>query len=147
MGICIPRKAVFILKQGPDFLAEHCLWITSVNTSCPGPLFTKNPGHAEPIILGRCSRHDRDKTILCRCSRHDRNKTIRSWPYLCLSKTASTSLERQLYDNGTTHVFDPLLVCFPRPLVRPLMRSTRLHSRCWRPHLRSCRFATRVKTT
>ena len=66
-------------------------------------------------------------------------------PDLCLSKTASTILVRQLYDALTTEVFDPLLVRFPRPLVRPLIPSTRLHSRCWRPHPRSCRFATRLK--
>ena len=68
-------------------------------------------------------------------------------PDLCLPKTASTILVRQLYDTGTTEVFDPLLVRFPRPLVRPLIRSTRLHSRCWRLHPRSCRFATAIKTT
>ena len=68
-------------------------------------------------------------------------------PDLCLSKTASTTFVRQLYDTGMTEVFDPLLVRFPRPLVRPLIRSTRLHSRCWRPHPRSCRFATMIKTT
>ena len=68
-------------------------------------------------------------------------------PDLCLSKTASTILVRQLYDTGTTEVFDPLLVRFPRPLVRPLIRSTRLRARCWRPHPRSCRFATTIKTT
>ena len=68
-------------------------------------------------------------------------------PDLCLSKTASTILVRQLYDTGTTEVFDPLLVRFPRPLVRPLIRSTRLRARCWRPHPRSRRFATTIKTT
>ena len=68
-------------------------------------------------------------------------------PDLCLSKTACTILVRQLYDTGTTEVFDPLLVRFRRPLVRPLIQSTRLHSRCWRPHPRSCRFATTIKTT
>ena len=68
-------------------------------------------------------------------------------PDLCLSKTASAILVRQLYDTGTTEVFDPLLVRFPRPLVRPLIRSTRLRARCWRPHPRSCRFATTIKTT
>ena len=68
-------------------------------------------------------------------------------PDLCLSKTACTILVRQLCDTGTTEVFDPLLVRFRRPLVRPLIRSTRLHSRCWRPHPRSCRFATTIKTT
>ena len=66
---------------------------------------------------------------------------------LCLSKTASTILVRQLYDTGTTEVFDPLLVRFPRPLVRPLIQSTRLRAQCWRPHPRSCRFATTIKTT
>ena len=66
---------------------------------------------------------------------------------LCLHKTAGTILVRQLYDTGTTEVFDPLLVRLPRPLLRPLIRSTRLHSRCWRPHPRSCRFATTIKTT
>ena len=68
-------------------------------------------------------------------------------PDLCLSKTASTILVRQLYDTGTTEVFDPFLVRFPRPLVRPLIRSTRLCARYWRPHPRSCRFATTIKTT
>ena len=68
-------------------------------------------------------------------------------PDLCLSKTASTILVRQLYDTGTTEVVDPLLVRFPRPLVWPLIQSTRLHSRCWRPHPRSCRFATTIKAT
>ena len=66
-------------------------------------------------------------------------------PDLCLSKTASTILVRQLYDTGTTEVFDPLLVRFPRPLVRPLIRSTRLRARCWRPHPRSCRLLPRLK--
>ena len=56
-------------------------------------------------------------------------------------------LSRELFDTGTTEVFDPLLVRFPRPLVRPLIRSIRLHSRCWRPRPRSCRFATAIKTT
>ena len=51
-------------------------------------------------------------------------------PDLCLSKTASTILARQLYDTGTTEVFGPLWVRFPRPSVRPLIRSTRLYSRC-----------------
>ena len=64
-------------------------------------------------------------------------------PDLCLSKTACLILVRQLYDIGTTEVFDPLFVRFWRPLIR----STRLHSRCWRPHPRSCRFATMIKTT
>ena len=50
-------------------------------------------------------------------------------PDLCLSKTASTILVRQLYDTCTTEVFCPLFVRFPRPSVRPLIRSTRLHSR------------------
>ena len=68
-------------------------------------------------------------------------------PDLCLSKTASSILVQQLYDIGTTEVFDPLLVRFPQPLVRPLIRSTRLRARCWRPHPRSCRFATTIKTT
>ena len=68
-------------------------------------------------------------------------------PDLCLSKTDCTILVRQLYDTGTTEVFDPLLVRFRRPLVRPLIRSTRLHSRCWRPHPRSCRLTTTIKTT
>ena len=68
-------------------------------------------------------------------------------PDLCLSKTACTILVRQLYDTGTTEVFDPLLVRFRRPLVRPLIRSTLRHSRCWRPHPRSSRFATTIKTT
>ena len=68
-------------------------------------------------------------------------------PDLCLSKTASAILVPQLYDTGTTEVFDPLLVRFPRPLVRPLIRSTRLRAWCWRPHPRSCRLATTIKTT
>ena len=68
-------------------------------------------------------------------------------PDFCLSKITSTILVRQLCDTGTTEVVDPLLVRFPRPLVRPLIRSTRLHSRCWRSHPRSCRFATTIKTT
>ena len=68
-------------------------------------------------------------------------------PDLCLSKTVSTILVRQMYDTGTTEVFDPLLVRFPRPLIRPLIRLTRLRSRCWRPHSRPCRFATAIKTT
>ena len=58
-------------------------------------------------------------------------------PDLCLSKTASMILVQQLYDTGTRDVFNPLLVSFPRPLVRPLIRSTRLHSEFWRPHPRS----------
>ena len=62
---------------------------------------------------------------------------------LCLSKTSCTILVQQLCDTGTTEVFEPLsCVRFRRPLVRPLIRSTRLHSWCWRPHIRSCRFAT-----
>ena len=69
-------------------------------------------------------------------------------PDLCLSKTASSILVRQLYDTGTTtEMFELLLVRLPRPLLRQLIRSTRLHSRCWRPHPRSCRFATTIKTT
>ena len=68
-------------------------------------------------------------------------------PDLCLSKTACMILVRQLYNTGTTEVFDPLLVRFRRPLERPLIWSARLHSRCWRPHPRSCRFATTIKTT
>ena len=68
-------------------------------------------------------------------------------PDLCLSKTASTILVRQMYATSTTEVFDPLLVRFPRPSVRPLIRSTRLHSRRWRPHPRPCRCATTITTT
>ena len=49
-------------------------------------------------------------------------------PNLCLCKTASTILVRELYDTGTTEVFDLLLASFPRPLVWPLIWSTRLHS-------------------
>ena len=75
------------------------------------------------------------------------HQIVASTPEFCLSKTASTILVRQLYDTGMAEVFDPLLVRFPRPLVRSLIRSTRLHSRCWRPHPRSCRFATTIKTT
>ena len=67
-------------------------------------------------------------------------------PDLCLPKTASTILVRQLYDTGTTEVFDPLFVRFPRPLVRPLIRSTRLHSRCWRLHRSRYAFGDLQKT-
>ena len=68
-------------------------------------------------------------------------------PDLCLSKTVSTILVRQMYDTGTTEVFNPLLVRFRWSLVQSLIRSTRLHSRCWRPHPRSCRFVPTIKAT
>ena len=42
---------------------------------------------------------------------------VASTPDLCLSKTVSTILIRQLYDTGTTEVFDPLLVRFSTTII------------------------------
>ena len=74
------------------------------------------------------------------------------WPLLWVAKVPLRSRvigfeTTDHHMNQFTHVFDPLIVRFRRPLVRPLIQSTRLHSRCKRPHPRSCRFAIMIKTT
>ena len=147
---------------------DDVLWYPPKTKKCPRYQFVKKrvKNTLEKLLpqASKLSRYDYVKPR-SHCADHslpifpiiaDRPDLSWSWqnhqivaitPDLCLSKTACTILVRQLYDTGTTEVFDPLLVRFRRPLVRPLIRSTRLHSRCWRPHPRSCRFATTIKTT
>ena len=159
-------RLIFII--GISSLVRQCLYIE------PAPMMAKALGSTSIIYRSDAKVSDRylidvDPRAFVKprshCADHslpmfpiiaDRPDLSWSWqnhqivaftPDLCLSKTVCTILVRQLYDTGTTEVFDPLLVRFRRPLVRPLIRSTRLYSRCWRPHSRSCRCATTIKTT
>ena len=134
-----------------------CLHVqTSVLLKFHGPLMCRNRPDVGNIIPIKPRSHCADHSLPMFPIIADRPDLSWSWqnhqivalaPNLCLSKTASRILVRQLYETGTTEVFDPLLVRFPRPLVRPLIRSTRLRTRCWRPHPCSCRFATTIKMT
>ena len=137
-------------------------WMSERRSSSATRLFVAQRVHAKKSQIhrspvdwlkprSRCADHSLPMFPII-TNRHDlswswqNHQIVALTPDLCLSKTASTILVRQLYDTGATVVFDPLLARFPRPLVRPLIRSIRLHSRCWRPHPRSCRFATAIKT-
>ena len=100
---------------------------------------TRPEGVKESNILG----------LVMQCSHHRSGikKGLSTIRHQAIIQSNSDVSRLMVHDTGTTEVFDPLLVRFRRPLVRPLIRSTRLHSRCWRPHPHSCRFATTIKTT
>ena len=134
---------------------HHCSWMSDSTSLAYMNVITQS---CHNLVAGltmprsHCADHSLPMFPII-ADRHDlswswqNHQIVSLTAYLCLSKTASTILVRQLYDTSTTEVFDPLLIRFPRPLVRPLIRSTRLQSRCWRPHPRSCRFGTTIKTT